>query len=992
MAVLAQVAWCQLEVLDADYEALERPVSPTAPSLDRLTILAHQGAVWPVDDATDAMRLSGEVELRLGMYVMRSREAMLWLTRTIVDGSTVKTVQVFFKGAAEIIQPGGSFIEDEVLFVTIRTVGVVELACDAVARRQMSNDPLFRKGQQIRSAISGTGPVTVTTVLLEQPEVRIHTEERAIEAEPAARYPISFRGDFRLGPAQNGRRYVTLTNRVYVIQGAANPVDSVELQADSAVLFIDDKKFQAAVAGIEDDDRNVDIDVEDATEQLESATSEQIEQLLEEVPTEEEAMAPSPPAQQVVAQYVDAAYLEGDVVLTRGHRMVRASRLYYDFVNQRAVILDPVMRAMEPTRGLPIYVRAKRAEQLSERRFLAYDAKISASEFYTPSYHVGAARVYLEDVTERDETGRVVGLVAGEYEADHLTLNLGGVPLFYWPYAKGQFKQGESPLKSMRTGYRSDFGVSTETRWHLFDMLGLERPEGVDAELGVDYFSERGPGLALNVDYERDDFYGLYRGYYIHDSGEDELGEFRFDEQPTTEDRGRSLIRHRHYLPGNWELTLENSYISDPNFLEEYFKDEFDQGKEQESLAYLKRQDANTAFSMLTQWRQLDFVTQTEHKPDVMYDVMGLPLGDSGLTWYSENRAGVVRYRPDNRRFFDGQAFRYDNLGRTDHVVRADSRQELEFPLTLGPVKLAAFGSIRGTTWDAQPLDEGNISRMYGMYGVRGSTGAWRDYNTVESRLWDLHRLRHIVKLDATAWAAHSNVASTELTPFDPEVEMLDEGYGTTFGLRNIWQTKRGGPGQWQTVDWLTIDLEMGFFGDTPEYFLGSERNYTHGDAYSSRPEHSIVENFASTNIIWRLSDTTTVLYDNTIDLDHGRMATSNVSLAIDRTPRLAYFIGHRFIGETDSNLIGAGMNYRINNKYTLGIREQFDIERGKSAQFDVTLIRHMHKWYLAINLELDQIEDVDTISLAIWPEGVPQFAIGSRRYARMVETTGLRP
>ena len=57
---------------------------------------------------------------------------------------------------------------------------------------------------------------------------------------------------------------------------------------------------------------------------------------------------------------VEAAYLEGDIVLTYGDRTVRSSRLYYDFENDRALILDAVAFMPAPGRDVPIYVRAAR--------------------------------------------------------------------------------------------------------------------------------------------------------------------------------------------------------------------------------------------------------------------------------------------------------------------------------------------------------------------------------------------------------------------------------------------------------------------------------------------------------------------------------------------------------------------------------------------------------------------------------------------------------
>src|SRR6185436_10682456 len=84
---------------------------------------------------------------------------------------------------------------------------------------------------------------------------------------------------------------------------------------------------------------------------------------------------------------VAGVYLRGNVVLTRGERMIRASELYYDFENDRALILDAVMRAMAPGRDVPIYVRAKEVRELSKTEYFARKAMISSSEFYTPHVH-----------------------------------------------------------------------------------------------------------------------------------------------------------------------------------------------------------------------------------------------------------------------------------------------------------------------------------------------------------------------------------------------------------------------------------------------------------------------------------------------------------------------------------------------------------------------------------------------------------------------------
>ena len=100
-----------------------------------------------------------------------------------------------------------------------------------------------------------------------------------------------------------------------------------------------------------------------------------------------------PPA--IAREIVESAYMEGDVLLSLGATQVRASRLYYDFFQDRALILDAVVHSTLVDRNIPLYLRASEIRQLSPREYAASDAILTTSEFYTPHYHVGARRIEL---------------------------------------------------------------------------------------------------------------------------------------------------------------------------------------------------------------------------------------------------------------------------------------------------------------------------------------------------------------------------------------------------------------------------------------------------------------------------------------------------------------------------------------------------------------------------------------------------------------------
>jgi len=250
--------------------------------------------------------------------------------------------------------------------------------------------------------------------------------------------------------------------------------------------------------------------------------------------------------------------------------------------------------------------------------------------------------------------------------------------------------------------------------------------------------------------------------------------------------------------------------------------------------------------------------------------------------------------------------------------------------------------------------------------------------------LFDIDGIRHLIKPTVTAWVSGSNVDSTDLFPFDDTVERIDDFDGVTVGVRQRWQTKRGTGGNRRIVDAFTWDAEVGAFSDAPE------RAKTNGYTSFSRPEDSIARNFVSSSTIWRINDCTALLTESNYDLNDQHIDIYNVSLAVERAPRLSYLIGYRYINETDSNLLAFDMNYRMSEKHMLALREAFDLDEGRTMDFTVGLIRRFPRWYGAISFALDNAEDDFGVSVSVWPEGLPQAALGSRRFTGLARSTRL--
>ncbi len=932
------------------YDEPDEPLLPEYIETSDIEMRGKYVREMRISDDLMVLQFNGRFRLTFGHRELSATNAVVWIEarRTAEEGRHYFEASVYLSEDAEIVEPGGTFVQDRVLYVSsLRTFGQIVKFHDHRVSDDLTRLPLYQQAQRVREFYEQTGePTTGPDV------VRLADLVAFQPGKPPAVIRYRLR-DLEPAETDDGQTVLVSTGGVYFSRSGAADAPVLEIGAERCVIFLG--------RGGDDDEELSEADVDGELAEDSGARW-----------------------QSELQDRLNAVYLEGDVTLSLGASFVRAERLFYDFGNERALILDAVFRTEFPERNIPLYVRAAEIRQSSARQFSALDARVTTDEFYTPHYHIGAEEIEIYDRTPRDDLGRSRTPVAGTFTLLNATYNIEGVPIAWWPYARGDFETSEQLLRRLATGYSSDYGASFESSWYLFGLLGVERPPGYDATLRLDYFSKRGPAAGIDADYDRENYFGLFRSYFIQDDGEDDLGPLRrHEEEPDTNQRGRVLWRHKQQLANNWEAQLELSWISDPYFLETYERSEYWEGKEQETAIYLKRTGDTDALTLLANWRMLEYLTQTEHLPDLTYRRIG-DLWFDPVVLYHESRVGVVRYRTDDRRFFDHP--KWTNDTPSNATFRTDFRQEAELPLKLGPVNIVPFATVRGTFWDEQPLDRGSLWRGFGLYGVRGSTIFHRVFEDLRSELFDINGIRHIVKPDFAAWWSHSNTRSEHIYPFDEGIETIDDFHGATFGLHQVWQTRRGIGDQRRIVDLLTVNLETGFFGE------GQPNESTLGYANILRPEDSRTNNYFSGDVIYRISDTTSLLYDFNIDLNDWRFDRHNVSLAVERLPRLAYIIGARYAGDIDYAVLGGGFNYKLNEKHIVTYRNWFDVDRGRIGEISVAYVRKLPRWYVAVNFEWDEVFDDVTITVSVWPEGIPEWTIGSRRFSGLGTTTGIRP
>ncbi|MBN2021052.1 MAG: hypothetical protein JW749_12615 [Sedimentisphaerales bacterium] len=698
---------------------------------------------------------------------------------------------------------------------------------------------------------------------------------------------------------------------------------------------------------------------------------------------------------------IEAIYVCGDVVMTEGLRSIRADELFYDFTNKSGLAVNATLRNFDVGRGIPIYVRAAEIRRLAEDKFSANNVVLTTSEFAEPQVSMQVSSIFITDSTAFDREPKDSSY---DVQMQDARLKTDSATIFRWPYFRGNLERPDVAIKSMRIGNDNIFGTSVESRWYLSRLLGLQEPDGTNETFDLDYYSKRGVGAGIDVDYKQESRLGRIAGYLINDNGEDRLGRvpFRRDLEPAEDTRGRFSWVHRQFLPYNWQLTTGINYESDENFVESFYRREFNTGPDRETYIHLKRIEDNWGLSLLGKGRLNDFADELEEYPTGEYHLTGQSIFDDKMTLYSDTQAGQFRQRTGN----------FHNTAMDEKpFVNVSHRTELDLPIWTGGAKAtpfvactvgyddrSGFSRLLVDGSDAGSANEDVVS--IGEAGVRVSTEYWRVFKGVHSRLWDIDGLRHIVRPE---------MAATVYAESDP---VIDQHNVIHLGLSQRLQTKRGQADKQKTVDWMRLDLGATWFADNepraadsgPFRFIWNRpmtplRLFTmptilNGDlpaALKKIESYGPQRDYLIADFLWQISDTTALLSDAFYDIHEGTIEQLNVGFSRSRWPDFTYYIGSRYLrnvhvlDEHGSNAFIFAASYNIDERYTVIFSQQYDFDYAANVENNITLIRRYHRVFWSLTVGADTSLDRKSIMFSIWPQGIPELALGSRRYTGMV-------
>ena len=736
------------------------------------------------------------------------------------------------------------------------------------------------------------------------------------------------------------------------------------------------------------------------------------------------------------AQAVDGHwefYLEGNIIFREGDRLVYADRMYYDVNGNYGTILNAEM--LTPVKDYEGLMRLKAdvLQQLNQQTFLAHGAALTSSRLGVPRYWLQSGEVMFTDV----QTPAIDGFTGQPYldpqtqelAVDHQMLAtsrnnflyVGGFPLLYWPTIATDLRKPTYYIDGLRLKNDSVYGTQVLVDWDAYQLFGIRnKPDGTKWRVSTDYLSERGPALGTNFRYERPGFvwfpgpaHGNVDIWGIKDEGRDNLGADRRSLALEEEFRGRALWQHRQLLGSGYQVTAEVGYVSDRNFLEQYYEGEWDQLKDQTTGVELKRYYGNSSWSVNGDVRLNDFFTQTEWLPRFDHTLIGQSLLFDRLTWHAHSHAGYARLRtatapspinPTEVAAFAPLAWEVPVEG-----IHAATRHEIDLPFNLGPTKIVpyALGELFHVSEDITAQER---TRAYGQLGVRASLPIWNRNPNVQSEFFNLNGLAHKVVFESEfLWAdAEEDMSNFPLyEPLDddsdeffrrrfltavggypfpgqafiplkfderyfalrsgmqswvtaPSTEIADDLMKAKFGVRQRWQTKRGLPGQERIVDWITLDVEGSYFPKADRDNFGQEIGLLDYD------------------FRWHIGDRVTLLSDGFADVFGDGLRTFSLGGVLTRPSMGSVFLGVRSIeGPISSSILSGSLSYRMSEKWIVTGSAAIDFSDTGNVGQTVGLTRIGESTLIRVGINVDESRGNFGVGLQIEPRFLSSRRLG---------------
>jgi LPS-assembly protein len=634
-------------------------------------------------------------------------------------------------------------------------------------------------------------------------------------------------------------------------------------------------------------------------------------------------------------------YVEGNVRIYRGAELYVGDSGSYN--TETREIEANKLRTLD----FPFYLGGESIRTIGENASLVQKGSFTTHDSDTPDFQLRATtvRVY--------ENDRVI--------AKNVTMYVGRVPIFYWPYIYQSLNDSFSFVVS--PAYMSSWGPSLLSRY-TFPIT-----ENWKGNVRLDYRARRGVagGIESELKYDKvKSSFAKLRTYFIRDENPF-VNRTSLPRGSIPEDRYRLGLENRTNFGKGIAGFAKLTKLSDDLVLQDFFQAEFRVDPRPDNIVALNRYHPRYVISAYGRFQVNEFHEVTERLPEIAIDIARQPLFGTGI--FYEGEASFSNLRRNFPPSFFEQDYR---------TLRFDTFHQLLYPQTyFGWLSIVPRVGVRGTYYSntrdisgidiflgenpllpdfllppprrtqGVPLAYGDdLFRVVMNAGAEASFKLSRTWEQVQSRRLGLDGLRHILQPFANfSFVASDDTnpaevlqfdryqPSTRLRPIDfpqfTSVDSIDDWTIARVGMRNRLQTRRDD----ETINWMELETYFDVNIDNP---------------YDRSGYSNVYNNFRFNPVPWVGFGVGSQIPL----LGHG-FTEINTGIRVQPIASLQLNFGHRFLNENpffpNSSLYELGAYYRINDHWAIGAYDRYEASTGFLEEQRYTIYRDLTSWVASL-------------------------------------------
>ena len=633
-------------------------------------------------------------------------------------------------------------------------------------------------------------------------------------------------------------------------------------------------------------------------------------------------------------------YVEGNV------RIYRGAELYVGESGSYNTDTGEIEANKLRTVDFPFYLGGERITTIGENASLVQKGSLTTHDAANPDFQLRATsvRVY--------ENDRAI--------MKNVTLYVGRVPIFYWPYLYQSLDDAFSFVIS--PAYMSSWGPSVLSR------LTFPIMENWKGNVRLDYRGRRGiaGGIESDIKYgkEKNSFAKL-RTYFLRDENPF-VNRTSLPRGSIPQERYRISLEDRTNFTKDISGFTTLTKLSDDLVLQDFFQAEFRVNPRPDNIVAVNRYHPRYVLSGYGRFQLNDFHEVTERLPELALDITRQPVFGTGIMYESETSFGNLRRNfPPFFQEIDYSAVRLDSFhqflypqtyfGWLSIVPRIGgratyySRTRDVTGVTRGPWPnpFLPENFVEPPRRNGDPLVYGDERlRLLFNAGAEASFKLSRTWENVQSRRLGLDGLRHILQPFANfSYVGGDDTDPAELLQFDryqpstrlqpidfpqfTSVDSIDHWTIARVGMRNRLQTRRDDG----TINWMELETYFDVNIDSP---------------YNRADYSNVYNNFRFNPVPW-----VGFGIGSQVPLLGNGFTEINTGIRVQPIPALQLNFGHRFLNENpffgNSSLYELSGYYRINDHWAVGAYDRYEASTGFLEEQRYTIYRDLTSWVASL-------------------------------------------